>query len=260
MEITKQSASNNTTEEALWKLILAPYGWNEQMNEAAREFLKNYSDFIPMLIGQSHYKIDLRSLIKEARANKWRNTTLDEICADFDANGTTCELEEEEVDLQAKHAPEMDGSELMEAVDVAAELKNMVLQDISNQPKQQSTTRPLRKCRNKSTCELDHCVFCFNNKADREVYESHRCKDEAGNVTCPVLQTFVCMRCKATGKKAHTAKYCPLKPVITPEDCLAMELRRHKIHRKGVCTASEINLSAGSSSAIVHTKKRLVRL
>lgn len=71
-----------------------------------------------------------------------------------------------------------------------------------------------------------YCVFCFNNKADPIVYKNHSCKDGRGLVCCPILRTLVCPFCKATGPTAHTPKYCPLKPIITPAYCEAMEQRK----------------------------------
>uniref|UniRef100_A0A915Q8C0 Nanos-type domain-containing protein n=1 Tax=Setaria digitata TaxID=48799 RepID=A0A915Q8C0_9BILA len=66
-----------------------------------------------------------------------------------------------------------------------------------------------------------YCVFCFNNA--RFAYEkcgivlypklngpwrTHVCKDSKGVVICPALAAHVCRHCGATGKFAHTEKYC----------------------------------------------------
>uniref|UniRef100_A0A0R3RSC0 Nanos-type domain-containing protein n=1 Tax=Elaeophora elaphi TaxID=1147741 RepID=A0A0R3RSC0_9BILA len=66
-----------------------------------------------------------------------------------------------------------------------------------------------------------YCVFCFNNA--RFTYEkrgstldpaldgpwrNHVCKNSKGAVICPVLFAHVCRYCGATGKFAHTEKYC----------------------------------------------------
>uniref|UniRef100_A0AAU7VFF6 Nanos-like protein 2 n=1 Tax=Enchytraeus coronatus TaxID=208440 RepID=A0AAU7VFF6_9ANNE len=53
------------------------------------------------------------------------------------------------------------------------------------------------------------CVFCRNNQEQEEVYASHSLKDSEGNVTCPVLYIYTCPTCGASGKRAHTIKYCP---------------------------------------------------
>lgn len=69
-----------------------------------------------------------------------------------------------------------------------------------------------------------YCVFCFNNA--RFAYEkcgiilypklngpwrTHVCKDSKGVVICPILAAHVCRHCGATGKFAHTEKYCDLE-------------------------------------------------
>lgn len=70
--------------------------------------------------------------------------------------------------------------------------------------------------------ENDYCVFCYNNGEHQEVYMSHVCRDERGQVQCPRLRRYVCPYCFATDRNAHTKKYCPNKPIITPEDLLKM--------------------------------------
>ena len=44
------------------------------------------------------------------------------------------------------------------------------------------------------------------------MYESHSLKDELGLVTCPVLSGYVCPYCGATGRLAHTVRYCLVAP------------------------------------------------
>lgn len=53
------------------------------------------------------------------------------------------------------------------------------------------------------------CVFCRNNGEAESVYSSHQLKDQEGHVTCPVLYIYTCPICGASGKSAHTIKYCP---------------------------------------------------
>lgn len=99
-----------------------------------------------------------------------------------------------------------------------------------------SSSKPLRNIsnqtigralRNEAQTTEKYCVFCFNNKAEPTVYNSHMCRDDRGLVSCPILGKIVCPFCKATGPMAHTPKYCPLKPVFTPAYCEAME-RKNK--------------------------------
>lgn len=70
--------------------------------------------------------------------------------------------------------------------------------------------------------ENDYCVFCYNNGEPQEVYMSHVCRDGRGHVQCPRLRRYICPYCFATDRNAHTKKYCPNKPIITPEDLLKM--------------------------------------
>nr|BAG14279.1 nanos [Botryllus primigenus] len=56
------------------------------------------------------------------------------------------------------------------------------------------------------------CSFCKNNKEVKEWYMSHKLKNNAGKVTCPVLRCYECPLCEATGDNAHTIGHCPLNP------------------------------------------------
>lgn len=78
------------------------------------------------------------------------------------------------------------------------------------------------RSRRKQKENEDYCVFCFNNGEAQEVYMSHVCRDERGLVECPRLRRYVCPYCRATDRNAHTKKYCPNKPIITPDDLLKM--------------------------------------
>lgn len=80
------------------------------------------------------------------------------------------------------------------------------------------------RSRRKQKENEDYCVFCFNNGEAQEVYLSHVCRDERGQVECPRLRRYVCPYCRATDRNAHTKKYCPNKPIITPDDLLKMPL------------------------------------
>jgi len=56
----------------------------------------------------------------------------------------------------------------------------------------------------------DLCKFCYSNGEAESQYRSHQLKNSSGLVTCPVLRSFTCPICKATGDFAHTQRYCPL--------------------------------------------------
>jgi len=53
------------------------------------------------------------------------------------------------------------------------------------------------------------CKFCYSNGEAESQYRSHELKNSSGLVTCPVLRSFTCPICKATGDFAHTQRYCP---------------------------------------------------
>jgi len=57
--------------------------------------------------------------------------------------------------------------------------------------------------------ESDICKFCYSNGEAESQYRSHQVKNSSGLVTCPVLRSFICPICKATGDFAHTQRYCP---------------------------------------------------
>jgi len=57
--------------------------------------------------------------------------------------------------------------------------------------------------------EMEVCKFCYSNGEAESQYRSHQLKSSSGLVTCPVLRSFVCPICKATGDFAHTQRYCP---------------------------------------------------
>jgi len=61
-----------------------------------------------------------------------------------------------------------------------------------------------------SWSSFDACKFCHSNGEAEAQYRSHLVKNSSGLVTCPVLRSFTCPICKATGDFAHTQRYCPL--------------------------------------------------
>lgn len=48
-----------------------------------------------------------------------------------------------------------------------------------------------------------HCNFCRKNGETWAVYASHNLKDEAGNVSCPILLNYTCPDCGGNG---HTQR------------------------------------------------------
>jgi len=57
--------------------------------------------------------------------------------------------------------------------------------------------------------EMEVCKFCYSNGEAESQFRSHLLKNSSGLVTCPVLRSFICPICKATGDFAHTQRYCP---------------------------------------------------
>ena len=54
-----------------------------------------------------------------------------------------------------------------------------------------------------------YCVFCKKNGEDERFCKSHNLKDDNGFVACPMLFKQKCPKCEATGRMAHTLKFCP---------------------------------------------------
>ena len=64
------------------------------------------------------------------------------------------------------------------------------------------------KKREESGIEVS-CQFCRNNSEPKDIYRSHSLKDSLGRVTCPILKSYACPICGASGELSHTLKYCP---------------------------------------------------
>lgn len=54
------------------------------------------------------------------------------------------------------------------------------------------------------------CNFCKQNGSPYQFRKSHQLKDAFGNVVCPILSSYICDICGATGIRAHTRTYCPV--------------------------------------------------
>lgn len=53
------------------------------------------------------------------------------------------------------------------------------------------------------------CGFCKQNGESADIYRSHSLKSRDGKIICPILRTYTCPICDATGDFAHTRRYCP---------------------------------------------------
>ncbi|KAF5898354.1 active breakpoint cluster region-related protein isoform X1 [Clarias magur] len=72
------------------------------------------------------------------------------------------------------------------------------------------------------------CGFCRQNGESAEIYTSHRLKARNGRVLCPVLRSYACPTCGATGDSAHTRHYCPARRLAhTRPDVTASALGLH---------------------------------
>jgi len=52
------------------------------------------------------------------------------------------------------------------------------------------------------------CSFCKSNGESASVYTSHVLRNINNEIECPILMAYICPKCGATGKSAHTIKYC----------------------------------------------------
>ncbi|KAJ7991862.1 hypothetical protein DPEC_G00288260 [Dallia pectoralis] len=64
----------------------------------------------------------------------------------------------------------------------------------------------------------DFCGFCKQNGETAAVYRSHRLKCHEGKVRCPILRSYTCPMCGATGDTAHTRRYCRVQPHVAQKN------------------------------------------
>lgn len=64
-------------------------------------------------------------------------------------------------------------------------------------------------CSSSSGAGRKYCGFCRKNGESAQIYRSHKLKSGDGRVTCPILWSYTCPVCAATGDNAHTLRYCP---------------------------------------------------
>uniref|UniRef100_A0A4W5L6Y3 Nanos homolog 2 n=1 Tax=Hucho hucho TaxID=62062 RepID=A0A4W5L6Y3_9TELE len=62
----------------------------------------------------------------------------------------------------------------------------------------------------------DYCGFCKQNGETAEIYRSHKLKSKDSKVICPILRSYICPMCGATGDEAHTRRYCPQQFYLGP--------------------------------------------
>jgi len=81
------------------------------------------------------------------------------------------------------------------------------------------------------------CSFCKSNGESVSVYTSHNLRNANNDIECPVLMAYVCPKCGATGKSAHTIKYC-----TALSECERVSLPTVKLFKEGRCAAGNKNL------------------
>ncbi|XP_037790395.1 uncharacterized protein LOC119585759 [Penaeus monodon] len=69
------------------------------------------------------------------------------------------------------------------------------------------------------------CGFCRRNGATLKKFLNHPLRNDVGKLVCPVLRSYTCPNCGATGDAAHTVSYCPSKRLPHDSQPLAVKLK-----------------------------------
>ncbi|CAF1399165.1 unnamed protein product [Rotaria sordida] len=81
------------------------------------------------------------------------------------------------------------------------------------------------------------CRFCKTNGESASVYTSHVLRNIDNEIECPILMAYVCPKCGATGKSAHTIKYCT---ALSERERVA--LPTVKLFKEGRSSSGNMNL------------------
>ncbi|XP_058833586.1 uncharacterized protein LOC131691311 [Topomyia yanbarensis] len=189
---------------------------------SSRKFEFNVSELTSSMQG---FSIDVAGIERELRTSGKRDTDL--IRQDFIRNGIESSISERGI-LCTRHQAGF-GTNSLWPKDTSIGMNNQsfsacpTVDDAEEQLRAFDSTHKQSR-RRRVQKENDFCVFCYNNHEAEETYLGHTCRDVNGLVMCPRLMKYVCPYCKATGIHAHTKKYCPKKPIITPADLEKMVL------------------------------------
>jgi RNA polymerase-binding transcription factor DksA len=97
----------------------------------------------------------------------------------------------------------------------------------------------------------NYCVLCKSNKEPRRFYLTHKIRDDAGNVTCPILKEYTCTRCYQKGD--HTHSYCPLSMTTSRR----VESVGHSLYKKpmGVAAANKSHNDRHNRSQRIRSRR-----
>ncbi|CAM4893254.1 unnamed protein product [Rotaria socialis] len=81
------------------------------------------------------------------------------------------------------------------------------------------------------------CSFCKSNDESANVYTSHVLRNTDNEIESPILMAYVCPKCGATGKSAHTIKYCT---ALSEIERIALPIV--KLFKEGRSSSGNMNL------------------